>query len=73
VWLIIVYVALVLVGGTVDSLIGLAVEEFWPTASILVFIFLYLSCLWLAWVLAVRWTEPKVEPAPTVTATGAST
>jgi hypothetical protein len=70
VWLIIVYVALVLVGGVIDSLIGLAVEEFWPTASIFVFIFLYLGGLWLAWILAVRWTEPKAaEPAPAVIAT----
>jgi uncharacterized membrane protein len=62
-WLLIVYVALVLVGDAADYLIGLAVERMWGAqASLVVFLVLYFVFLWVAWVLAVKITEPRAEP-----------
>jgi len=62
-WLLIVYVGLVLVGDVADYLIGLVVEQMWgPQASFVVFLALYFIFLWLAWVVAVKITEPPAEP-----------
>jgi hypothetical protein len=41
-----------------DYLIGLAVERIWPQASLLIFLVLYFVFLWIAWLLAVKLTEP---------------
>jgi hypothetical protein len=61
-WLLIVYIALVLVGDAVDYLIGLAVERMWgPQASLIVFLLLYFAFLYVAWVIAVKITEPRAE------------
>jgi len=61
-WLLIVYIALVLVGDVADYLIGLAVERMWgPQASLIVFLGLYFLFLWVAWVVAVKLTEPRDE------------
>ena len=61
-WLLIVYIALVLVGDIADYLIGLAVERMWgPQASLIVFLALYFVFLWVAWVVAVKITEPRGE------------
>jgi len=58
-WLIIIYVLFMIVGDFADYLIGLAVERIWPAASLPIFLGLYFLFLWLAWVIAVRVTEPK--------------
>jgi hypothetical protein len=61
-WLLIVYIALVLVGDAADYLIGLAVERMWGSqASLIVFLLLYFVFLWVAWVAAVKITEPRAE------------
>jgi hypothetical protein len=62
-WLLIVYVGLVLVGDLADYLIGLVVEQMWGAqASLVVFLALYFVFLWVAWVVAVKITEPRAEP-----------
>jgi hypothetical protein len=53
------YVAFTLAGDFADYLIGLVVERIWPQASLLIFLVLYFVFLWLAWLLAVKVTEPK--------------
>ncbi len=65
-WLLIIYVGLVLVGDVADYLIGLAVERMWGSqASLVVFLALYFVLLWLAWVAAVKITEPRrIASAP---------
>jgi len=61
-WLLIVYIALVLVGDVADYLIGLAVERMWGSqASLVVFLLLYFVFLWVAWVAAVKLTAPRDE------------
>ena len=58
--LIVYYVTFMIAGDLADYLIGLIVErEFGSHASLIVFLALYFLSLWLAWVLAVRMTEPK--------------
>jgi len=59
-WLLIVYVGLVLVGDVADYLIGLFVERMWgQQASLVVFLALYFVFLWVAWVAAVKITQPS--------------
>jgi hypothetical protein len=53
------YVAFMLAGDFADYLIGLVVERIWPQASLLVFLVLYFVFLLVAWLLAVKVTEPK--------------
>ena len=53
------YVAFMVAGDFADYLIGLVVERIWPQASLLIFLALYFVFLWVAWLLAVRVTEPK--------------
>jgi hypothetical protein len=57
------YVVFVMVGDIADYLIGLVVEQIWPQASLVVFLALYFLFLWLAWLLAVKVTEPKPAAA----------
>jgi hypothetical protein len=59
VWLLTIYVVLMIVGDVADYLIGLLVERVWPEASLPVFLGLYFLFLWLAWLAAVKLTEPK--------------
>jgi hypothetical protein len=47
-------------GDIADYLIGLLVERIWPQASLLIFLLLYFVFLWVAWLLAVKLTEPKL-------------
>jgi hypothetical protein len=62
-WLLIVYVGLVLVGDVIDYLIGLFVEQMWGAqASLVIFLVLYFVFLWIAWIVAVRLTQPTTEP-----------
>ena len=63
--LIIYYVAIALVADVVAVLLCLAIEEFWPAASLPIFLGLYFGILWGAWVAAVRLTEPKEETVAT--------
>ncbi|MET0921509.1 MAG: hypothetical protein ABWY47_00085 [Xanthobacteraceae bacterium] len=58
-WLLTIYVVLMIVGDVADYLIGLVVERIWPEASLAIFLGLYFLFLWLAWVAAVKLTEPR--------------
>jgi hypothetical protein len=54
------YVVFMISGDLADYLIGLIVErEFGSQVSLIVFLALYFLFLWVAWVLAIRMTEPK--------------
>jgi hypothetical protein len=57
--LIAVYVALVLIGETIAYFIGRTVEHWSQSASLPVFLACFFLVFGLAWVLAVRLTEPK--------------
>jgi hypothetical protein len=63
--LIIYYVVFMILGDIADYLIGLVVERMWPQASLPIFLLLYFFFLWVAWILAVKLTEPKAEAKPT--------
>ena len=60
--LLIVYVALMIAGDFVAYLIGLVMELTVPGASLPVFLAMYFLFLWIAWVIAVRITQPKAQP-----------
>jgi hypothetical protein len=62
--LIVYYIGLTLIADFAAVMLCLGIEEFWPTASLLIFIGLYFAILWVAWLVAVRLTEPKAVPAP---------
>jgi len=67
-WLIAYYVVFMIIGDLATYLIGLVVErEFGTAASLWVFIALYFLSLWIAWILAVRVTEPRHRSDPVVT------
>ena len=59
--LIFYYVGFMVLGDFADYLIGLVVERVWPQASLLIFLALYFVSLWIAWLLAVKMTEPKAS------------
>ena len=61
--LLIVYVALVITGDFVAYFIGLAIERTVPVASLPAFLAMYFVFLWVAWVIAVRVTQPRVRPS----------
>ena len=65
--LIIYYVVFMIAGDLASYLLGLIVErEFGSHVSLIVFLVLYFLFLWIAWLLAVRMTEPKrAQPAST--------
>ena len=52
-------VALMIVGDIIAYLVGSVVERMAPTASLAVFLGMYFFLLWLAWIIAVKVTEPK--------------
>ena len=60
--LLIVYIALMIAGDFVAYLVGLAIEQKAPTASLPVFLAMYFLSLWVAWVIAVRITRPRTQP-----------
>jgi len=62
-WLILVYLVFMIIGDLADYLIGTVIERVWPAASLPIFLLLYFFFLWLAWVIAVRVTEPKAAQA----------
>ena len=65
--LIMYYVVFMIAGDLATYFIGLIVErEFGSHVSLIVFLVLYFASLWIAWLLAVRMTEPKhAQPATT--------
>jgi hypothetical protein len=59
-WLLALYVVLMIVGDLLSyAIVAYFVEPLWPAAGLTTFLALYFAFLWLAWVLAVRFTEPK--------------
>ena len=56
--LLLVYLALMVSGDVIAYLIGLVIERSIPAAS-LPALAIYFLFLWVAWVLAVRLTQPK--------------
>jgi uncharacterized membrane protein len=61
-WLIVAYVILMITGDILAYLMGLVVERMWgPTVSLPFFLFMYFMLLGVAWVIAVKITEPKVK------------
>ena len=62
--LIIWYLGLVIAGDLLAYFIGLVVERLWGGwASMVVFLALYFTLLWAAWVFSVWITEPKKAAA----------
>lgn len=62
--LIVWYVLFMLLGDLVAYFLGKAIEyQFGSQVSLIAFLFLYFMALWVAWVLAVRMTEPKRKHA----------
>ena len=57
--LLVVYVALMITGDAIAYMIGLVIERTAPAASLPAFLAMYFLFLWVAWLLAVRLTEPK--------------
>jgi len=60
--LLIVYVGLMITGEFVAYLIGLVIERNAPVASLPAFLAMYFLFLWVAWVIAVRITQPRARP-----------
>ena len=59
--LIVYYVIFMIAGDLTAYCIGLSVEYEWGShVSLIVFLALYFLFLWVAWVLAVRLTKPRV-------------
>jgi hypothetical protein len=59
--LIVYYVIFMIAGDLAAYFIGLLVEYEWGShVSLIVFLALYFLFLWVAWVLAVRLTKPRV-------------
>ena len=58
--LLIVYVVLMIAGDLVAYLIGLVIREA-PAASLPAFLAMYFLFLWVAWVIAVRITQPRAQ------------
>jgi len=60
--LLVVYVVLMITGDFVAYLIGLVIERNAPAASLPAFLAMYFLFLWVAWVIAVRITQPRARP-----------
>jgi hypothetical protein len=58
-WIMVVYTVIVLVGEAITVTIGLVLDRIFPAASLPVSLTLFFAILWLAWLLAVRLTEPR--------------
>ena len=58
--LLLVYLAFMITGDVIAYFIGLVIERSVPAASLPAFLAMYFLFLWVAWVLAVRLTQPKV-------------
>lgn len=58
-WLMLTYIGLALIGNAIIYFVGLAVEQMWPTASLPIYLLMFFLVLWLSWLGAVKFTEPK--------------
>jgi len=58
-WIMVIYVLIVAVCESVVVAIGLALDRVYPALSLPISLSLFFAILWLAWVLAVRLTDPK--------------
>ena len=58
-WLILTYAALAVAGNAVIYFVGLGIENTWPAASLPLYLLMFFAVLWLAWVVALKITEPK--------------
>lgn len=61
-WLLMIYLALMITGDIIAYVIGLAIERKMPAASLPAFLAMYFLFLWVAWVIAVRITRPRLQP-----------
>jgi hypothetical protein len=61
--LLIVYLVLMIVGDFAAYFIGLIIERNAPAASLPAFLAMYFLFLWVAWIIAVKVTEPKEKVA----------
>jgi hypothetical protein len=60
------YIVFMVIGDLIAYFVGLAVEWEWGSqASLVVFLALYFISLWVAYVLSVWVTKPKVTSTPT--------
>ena len=66
--LIVYYLVLVVLGDVAAVMLCLWIERAWPAASLPIFLAVYFAILWVAWVLAIRLSEPKA----TTTSAGAA-
>jgi hypothetical protein len=67
-WIMVVYVGIVAISELVVVAIGLALDRTFPAASLPVSLSLFFAVFWFGWVLAVRWTEPKLKSERTKSA-----
>jgi hypothetical protein len=58
-WLMLTYILLALIGNAIIYFIGLGIERMWPVASLPLYLLMFFVVLWLAWLGAVKLTEPK--------------
>jgi hypothetical protein len=56
------YIALALIGDVAAVFICLGIEQVFPWISMPIFLTMFFAILWVAWVVAVRMTEPKSAP-----------
>jgi predicted membrane protein len=59
-----VYVVLVVIGEFGAYLVGRAAENWWPTISLPLFLSCFFLVFWIAWLFAVKLTEPKTAKKP---------
>jgi hypothetical protein len=58
-WLMATYIGLAIAGNAIIYFIGLAIERMWPVASLPFYLLMFFVVLWVAWLAAVKITEPK--------------
>ena len=58
-WIMVVYVLIVAIAEFAVVIIGLVLDRIYPELSLTVSLSLFFVVLWLAWVVAVRLTEPR--------------
>jgi hypothetical protein len=64
-WIMVVYVLIVAIGECAVVTIGLVLDQIFSVASLPVSLSLFFAVLWFGCLLAVRWTEPKLQGAYT--------
>jgi hypothetical protein len=56
------YIVLATIADVIAVFICLAIEQVAPWISMPIFLTMFFAILWVAWVVAVRMTEPKTAP-----------